>query len=156
MEMTPELDQLKQFMLDHFDFDSLKEAGFWPKGTRRADFKSQAARVCQYFGYKTVYEYGRELAELTDVMEVNDLTGKPEYTGVVAVSFPDSVNENGEIVAGAYGILSTTEGDFECPHCTCPQSYKAGKGYYKHKCTGCKRTTPVAMDCTGKLHIFES
>lgn len=155
MKMTAEKEQLKQFMLDHFDFDSLKEAGFWPKGTRRADFEAQAARVCQYFSYQTVYEYGRHTAEIIDVVHVDDLTGQAQRTGVAIVSFPDEVSEAGELVRGVTGWLSTTEGDFDCPHCTCPQTYKSGKGYYKHKCTGCKRPIAVAMDHTGKLHIWE-
>lgn len=156
MKLTEEQARLKQFMLNYFDFDGLKEAGFWPKGTRRTDFEAQAARVCQYFSYKTVYEYGSELAEITEVVHINDLTGEAERTGVAFVSTPDTISESGELVAGMTGWLSTTEGDFDCPHCTCPQTYKAGKGYYKHKCTGCKRSTPVAMDHTGKLHIFDN
>jgi len=155
MKLTPEQNRLQQFMLDHFDFDSLKEAGFWPKGTRRADFEAQAARVCKYFSYESVYEYGRHTAEIVDVVHANGLTGQAEHTGVAAVSFPSEVSETGELVSGGGGWLSTTEGSFECPHCTCPQEYKAGKGYYSHRCTGCKRHTQVAMDCTGKLHLWE-
>lgn len=154
-KLTPDQEKLKQFMQDSFDFDGLKQAGFWPKGTRRTDFEAQAARVCHYFGYQSVYEYGRHTAEITEVMHTNELTGQQERTGIAIVGGPDSVSEAGELEAGISGWLSTTEGAFDCPHCTCPQEYQAGKGYYKHKCTGCKRKIPIAMDCTGKLHIFE-
>lgn len=155
-KLTPDQEKLRQFMLDHFDFDSLKQVGFWPKGTRRTDFEAQAARVCHYFGYKSVYEYGAELVEVTEILHTNDLTGQQERTGVALVSSPDRINEQGEIEAGISGWLSTTEGAFDCPHCTCPQEFAMGKMYYQHKCTGCKRRTPVAMDHTGKLHIFDS
>lgn len=50
---------LKRFMLDHFDFDSLKKVGFY-KGIKKKDYKAQAERVCRFFGYKTVFEYGTE------------------------------------------------------------------------------------------------
>lgn len=48
---------LKRFMKEHFPFTELRKAGFFTK-EMRGDYKAQAARVCQWFGYKTVYEYG--------------------------------------------------------------------------------------------------
>lgn len=51
---------LKNFMLEHFDFDGLKKVGFYGKEIKRKDYKAQAERVCTFFGYKTVYEYGTE------------------------------------------------------------------------------------------------
>ena len=48
---------LKNFMLEFFDFNGLKKAGIY-KGLKKKDYKGQAERVCEYFGYKTVYEYG--------------------------------------------------------------------------------------------------
>jgi hypothetical protein len=59
---------LKRFMLEFFDFYTLKKAGFWPKGVTKRDYKAQAERVCQFFGYKTVFEYGSKEARchLTD------------------------------------------------------------------------------------------
>lgn len=50
---------LKKFMLDHFDFDSLKKSGFY-KNIKRKDYQAQADRVCYFFGYKSVFEYGTE------------------------------------------------------------------------------------------------
>jgi uncharacterized protein with ParB-like and HNH nuclease domain len=49
---------LKDFMEDRFDYASLKKAGFYGKHIKRNDYKAQAAKVCEFFGYKTVYEYG--------------------------------------------------------------------------------------------------
>lgn len=51
---------LKNFMLEFFDFDVLKKAGFYGKHIKRKDYKAQAERVCQWFGYKTVFEYGAQ------------------------------------------------------------------------------------------------
>lgn len=48
---------LKNFMLEHFDFDGLKKAGFYGKDIKRKDYQKQADRVCHFFGYETVYEY---------------------------------------------------------------------------------------------------
>lgn len=50
---------LKAFMKEHFDFGALRKAGFFTK-EMRGDYKAQAERVCQRFGYKTVYEYGSQ------------------------------------------------------------------------------------------------
>lgn len=50
-------DTLKNFMLEFFDFDGLKKAGFYAKHIKRNDYQAQADRICNFFGYKTVYEY---------------------------------------------------------------------------------------------------
>ena len=48
---------LERFMQEHFDFNSLCKAGFFNKGMRK-DYQAQADRICSYFGFKTVFEYG--------------------------------------------------------------------------------------------------
>lgn len=48
---------LKNFMKENFDFKSLLKAGFFTKEMKN-DYKAQAERICHFFGYKTVYEYG--------------------------------------------------------------------------------------------------
>ena len=60
VEITEEekKETLKNFMLEFFDFDCLKKAGFYDKSIKRNDYEAQADRVCKYFGLKTVYEYG--------------------------------------------------------------------------------------------------
>lgn len=50
---------LKRFVMEHFPFTPLRKCGFFTP-EMRGDYKAQAARVCQSFGYKTVYEYGVE------------------------------------------------------------------------------------------------
>lgn len=48
---------LKRFMQEFFPFSPLVKSGFFKK-EMKGDYEAQAARVCQFFGYKTVYEYG--------------------------------------------------------------------------------------------------
>lgn len=49
---------LKSFMEEHFDFKALKKAGFYDKSIKRDDYQKQADRVCQFFGFQSVYQYG--------------------------------------------------------------------------------------------------
>lgn len=44
-------------MQEFFPFGPLRKAGFFTK-EMRYDYPAQAKRVCEFFGYKTVYEYG--------------------------------------------------------------------------------------------------
>ena len=46
---------LKRFMQEFFPFAQFRKIGFFTKEMRG---KAQAERVCQFFGYETVYEYG--------------------------------------------------------------------------------------------------
>ena len=48
---------LQRFMKEFFPFAPLRKVGFFTK-EMRGDYEAQAKRVCQHFGYKTVYEYG--------------------------------------------------------------------------------------------------
>lgn len=48
---------LERFMKEFFPFNELRKAGFFTK-EMKGDYKAQAERVCYFFGYETVYEYG--------------------------------------------------------------------------------------------------
>jgi hypothetical protein len=48
---------LKNFMQEFFDFEGLKNIGFFTKEMEE-DYEAQADRVCKFFGLKTIYEYG--------------------------------------------------------------------------------------------------
>jgi len=50
---------LERFMKEFFPYDEFKKCGFFTK-EMKGDYKAQAKRVCDYFNYKTVYEYGAE------------------------------------------------------------------------------------------------
>lgn len=50
-------DVLKRFMKEFFPFGPLLKAGLFTKDMRN-DYQAQADRVCTFFGFKTVYEYG--------------------------------------------------------------------------------------------------
>lgn len=48
---------LKNFLNDNFDFKELKKVGFYSEDIKKTEYQKQADRICQFFGYKTVYEY---------------------------------------------------------------------------------------------------
>lgn len=48
---------LKRFMQEFFPFKEFMKAGIFTK-EMKGDYKAQSERVCKFFGYKTVYEYG--------------------------------------------------------------------------------------------------
>ena len=141
MAKQPDDERLKRFMLDHFDFDALKSAGFWPKGTRRADYRTQAARVCFFFGYDSIYQYSPP--EIIQFDGVN----------MAIVESAGTVSKEGEYQPGIRGWLSTTESFFNCPACTCPQERTTTTG--KQQCEGCKRPLGVELDLTGNIHVWE-
>lgn len=49
---------LKEFLDNHIDFYTLRKVRFFPKEMKKSDIHGQAKRICEFFGYKTVYEYG--------------------------------------------------------------------------------------------------
>ncbi len=53
---------LENFMKEFFPFNEMVEIGFFKK-EMKGDYRAQADRVCQWFGYKTVYEYGKDEAQ---------------------------------------------------------------------------------------------
>lgn len=55
--MTPKDKLLKDFLEEHIPFYELRRAGFF-KGIKKKDIHAQSERICKFFGYKTVYEYG--------------------------------------------------------------------------------------------------
>jgi len=48
---------LERFMKEFFPYPELKKAGFFTK-EMKSDYPAQAKRVCDFFGFETVYEYG--------------------------------------------------------------------------------------------------
>ncbi len=51
--------KLKNFMESNFSISDLRKAGFFNKNEMgRYDYEKMAARICWFFSYKTVYEYG--------------------------------------------------------------------------------------------------
>lgn len=47
---------LERFMIEFFPFAELRKAGFFTK-KMKGDYYAQAKRVCDLFGYKSVFEY---------------------------------------------------------------------------------------------------
>jgi hypothetical protein len=48
---------LKRFMQEFFPFGPCRKMGFFT-AEMKGDYEAQAARVCKFFGYEAVYEYG--------------------------------------------------------------------------------------------------
>ena len=55
---------LKRFMIEFFPFTELVEIGFFTKEIKEDHYYAQAKRVCDFFGYKSVFEYGAEEKEI--------------------------------------------------------------------------------------------
>lgn len=81
---------LKNFMEEQFCFDGLVEIGFF-KEEMRGDYKAQAERVCKFFGYKTVYEYGAK------EFRAHVTYGDPEDISGIGTSRPLHVNHEGKL-----------------------------------------------------------
>ena len=76
--MTDKATTLKNFMEEFFDFDSLAKVGFFKKEWK-TDYEKQAERVCKFFGFETVYEYGAKEIRC-HISEVNPSEDKPFVT----------------------------------------------------------------------------
>ncbi|SKA30154.1 hypothetical protein SAMN04488128_103229 [Chitinophaga eiseniae] len=48
---------LTRFMQEFFPYGHFKKIGIFTKGMR-GNYYAQAARICKFFGLKTIYEYG--------------------------------------------------------------------------------------------------
>lgn len=51
---------LERFLKEFFDFAALKKVGFYKKEIKHNDYEEQAKRICEFFGLKSVYEYGKD------------------------------------------------------------------------------------------------
>lgn len=79
---------LKNFMQEHFDFEGMVEIGFF-KEEEREDYKAQAEKICKFFGFKSVYEYG--------VKEIRCHLSYGDEQNGLRNNRPLHVNENGEL-----------------------------------------------------------
>lgn len=149
MNQNTDTEKLKQFIEKHIPFYELKEVGFWAKGTRKTDYEKIAARVCEFFGYQSIYEY--DTFEMTQVSET-----------VVTGKFSDTIDKDGNLKMGGGFHLDIVETEFECPICTCQQDATEHRAYYnakspfvKIKCKGCRRELQLFNDIGGKLTVTE-
>lgn len=72
---------LKRFMKEFFPFSPLRKAGFF-KPEMKGDYYAQAEKVCKWFGFKTVFEYGA--TEIT--CHITYAEGKrPDGEGLITV-----------------------------------------------------------------------
>ncbi len=128
--------RLKKFMQDNFDFAGLKKAGVF-QGIDKSDYEKQAERICKFFSYKSVYEYGAHKPEIYE--GDNFINGK----------FPDKINGKGEYKPGGGFHLSLAAKDFDiaCCICGCEQSVSVSTStWHANKtCKGCKRKISISV-----------
>lgn len=74
---------LRRFMQEFFPFAEFRKAGIF-KSEMKGDYEAQAERVCQLYGYKTVYEYGAQEV-ICHLTEVNPDPNKPFVTVVPSI-----------------------------------------------------------------------
>lgn len=76
---------LERFMQEHFPFNEFKKIGVFGK-EMKGDYPAQAKRICEIFGYETVYEYGAE--ELCCHISYSNsyLKENPEQPFVIVIS----------------------------------------------------------------------
>lgn len=75
---------LKRFMQEFFSpFQGYVEIGFFTQ-EMKDDYEAQAAKVCQYFGYDSVYEYGAETI-VCHISYANRKPNKPFVTEIKSI-----------------------------------------------------------------------
>jgi len=72
---------LKKFIEDNFDIKTLVKIGFLKKEIKK-DYIKIADRICTFFGYDEIYEYGK-----------NEIRAHLSYAG----DRPLHIDENGEL-----------------------------------------------------------
>lgn len=79
----PDKGVLKRFMQEFFPFNEFVKIGFFTK-EMKGDWQAQADRVCHYYGFKTVYEYGaREI--ICHISQVEPKDGEPFITVIPSI-----------------------------------------------------------------------
>lgn len=138
-----EEDRLRDFMKDNFPFASFKKMGIF-KDLDKNDYKKQAERICDIFGYESVYEYTA-----------------PEFypdSSFVSGKFPDEVNKSGELAMGSSFHISWAALDYDivCSICECAQtvSVSTSTGMANKKCKGCKRKIAIKVS-NGVIQVTE-
>ena len=80
-------------MQEFFPFDQFKEIGFFNEEMRN-DYQAQADKVCHFFGYKTVFEYGAKPSQChISYIPESQLHPEDKTPG----GRPLHVNESGEL-----------------------------------------------------------
>ena len=83
---------LENFMKEFFPFKEFKEIGFFTKDMR-GDYQAQADKVCKFFGYKSVFEYG--VKEVS--CHISYGSGLPNDKAGLDSAVPMYVDDKGEL-----------------------------------------------------------
>lgn len=71
---------LERFMKEFFPFRELCKAGFFTKEMKK-DYQAQSDKVCKFFGFKTVYEYGAKEIRC----HISEVNPKPDQEFVTVI-----------------------------------------------------------------------
>lgn len=95
----PNQNLLESFMKEHFPFKEMKQIGFFTK-EMKGDYEAQAKRVCDYFGYDTVYEYGSKeischltLSTRNPYVDQNGELKQEPFVSVIPSIYEDKKND---------------------------------------------------------------
>ena len=77
---------LKRFMQEFIPFNELKKVGFFTKEMRN-DYYAQAKRICDFFGYKSVFEYGAQ--EVTCHLSLNNPQKEDPFITTISNIYKD-------------------------------------------------------------------
>jgi len=148
------MSNLKEYILKNFDIRSLKEIGFIPKEVRPNDYIQISNIICNFFGFKDIYEYTSEKLHLLHSSENR-----------MILKTSDVVTSNGKLKSGVaiHLLVSPINDSFECPHCSKNQkcndfkSYRLANDIFANiKCTGCKRKLTIFTNpFDGSITIHE-
>lgn len=147
---SEEMQRLATFIEDNIPVEALQKVKFFLKGTRRKDYEKIAARICWFFGFKSIYEYKRPRLS-------------HKHPTVISGKYPDEINKKGNITAGAVFHIDAVETAFTCPICECEQDATESAAYNNPKacpaitikCKGCKRKLILFNDIGGNLTVSE-
>ena len=73
---------LKRFMQEFFPFAEFRKLGFFTKDMR-GDYYAQAKRVCEFYGYNSVFEYGAEAVQCHLSYNGERDTNEKEFISIV-------------------------------------------------------------------------
>lgn len=74
---------LKRFMQEFFPYCEFKKAGIFTK-EMRGDYEAQAKKICDYLGYNSIYEYGKDEIRC-HISEVNPSSDTPFVTIIPSI-----------------------------------------------------------------------
>lgn len=143
-----DIQKLKKYMKDNFDYSGLKKCGVF-KDIKHNEYIAQAERIKKFFGLQSIYDYGKYGID----------TGCGDF--FINGKFKDTVNQDGEFRhGGGFHIsLSAQEVDVpNCPICSYDKNtalvYSSSKSSKVFNCGGCKRPLQIIYE-NKQFNVYE-